>query len=183
VKVPLCSLCSTHKLIARLCLAACHTPSVVCWRFLTYPSLRQIHKTIGLVPAAGCLLLAAWACTGSTLTPSSHGLLTTVAHRLGPQATPCYALEGSVAVAGLGISWLRDNLRIIDNTAECEDIAKSVSAKQETLCWCRGVGVGVGWASAGCATTYELLTTQQSVRTLQNRWVCCRKETLCWCRV
>lgn len=65
--------------------------------------------------------------TGSTLTPSSHGLLTTLAHQLGPQATPCYALEGSVAVAGLGISWLRDNLRIIDNTAECEDIAKSVS--------------------------------------------------------
>lgn len=65
---------------------------------------------------------------GSTLTPSSHGLLTTLAHRLGPTATPCYALEGSVAVAGLGISWLRDNLRIIDNTAECEDIAKSVGA-------------------------------------------------------
>lgn len=33
-----------------------------------------------------------------------------------------------MAVAGLGISWLRDNLRIIDNTAECEDIAKSVGA-------------------------------------------------------
>jgi hypothetical protein len=67
--------------------------------------------------------------TGSTLTPSSHGLLTTLAHQLGPQATPCYALEGSVAVAGLGISWLRDNLRIIDNTAECEDIAKAVSVR------------------------------------------------------
>lgn len=65
---------------------------------------------------------------GSTITPSRHGLLTTLAHQLGPAATPCYALEGSVAVAGLGISWLRDNLRIIDSTGECEDIAASVRA-------------------------------------------------------
>lgn len=38
-----------------------------------------------------------------------------------------------MAVAGLGISWLRDNLRIIDNTAECEAIAKSVGAATDAV--------------------------------------------------
>lgn len=45
--------------------------------------------------------------------PSSHGLLTTFGFQLGPEAPPHYALEGSIAVAGLGISWLKDNLRLI----------------------------------------------------------------------
>jgi glycerol kinase len=45
--------------------------------------------------------------------PSTHGLLTTFAYQLGPRAAPHYALEGSIAVAGLGISWLKDNLRLI----------------------------------------------------------------------
>jgi glycerol kinase len=66
---------------------------------------------------------------GATLTPSNHGLLTTLAHQLGPAAPPSYALEGSVAVAGLGISWLRDNLRIIDSADDSEPIAESVSAE------------------------------------------------------
>lgn len=58
--------------------------------------------------------------------PSSHGLLTTMAYQLGPQAAPHYALEGSVAVAGLGVSWLRDNLRLIGSAAESEEIALQV---------------------------------------------------------
>jgi hypothetical protein len=45
--------------------------------------------------------------------PSTHGLLTTFGYQLGPKAHPHYALEGSIAVAGLGISWLKDNLRLI----------------------------------------------------------------------
>eukprot|EP00775_Hariotina_reticulata_P008276 gene8276-8463_t len=71
----------------------------------------------------GCFMLLN---TGHDITPSRHGLLTTVSHQLGPEALPCYALEGSVAVAGLGISWLRDNLRIIDSADESEGIANSV---------------------------------------------------------
>ncbi|KAF6261584.1 hypothetical protein COO60DRAFT_1268650 [Scenedesmus sp. NREL 46B-D3] len=71
----------------------------------------------------GCFMLLN---TGHTLTPSNHGLLTTLAHQLGPRASPSYALEGSVAVAGLGISWLRDNLRIIDSADDSEPIAASV---------------------------------------------------------
>lgn len=50
-----------------------------------------------------------------------------MAHRLGPKAPTSYALEGSVAVAGLGVSWLRDNLRIIHSAQESEDVAASVS--------------------------------------------------------
>lgn len=50
---------------------------------------------------------------GSEIVPSTHGLLTTFGYQLGPKAAPHYALEGSIAVAGLGISWLKDNLRLI----------------------------------------------------------------------
>lgn len=59
--------------------------------------------------------------------PSSHGLLTTVAFQLGPQAAPHYALEGSVAVAGRGISWLKDNLGLISSAEESERLAATVS--------------------------------------------------------
>lgn len=49
---------------------------------------------------------------------STHGLLTTVAYKLGPSSPICYALEGSVAVAGSAVRWLRDNLGIIQSTDE-----------------------------------------------------------------
>lgn len=71
----------------------------------------------------GCFMLLN---TGSEVVPSSHGLLTTFAFQLGPEATPHYALEGSIAVAGLGISWLKDNLRLIDSADESEALAASV---------------------------------------------------------
>ena len=51
---------------------------------------------------------------GAALPPTSaHGLLTTVAWRLGPSAPLVYALEGSVFIAGAAVQWLRDELRII----------------------------------------------------------------------
>lgn len=53
---------------------------------------------------------------------SAHGLLTTVAYQLGPHASPIYALEGSVAVAGAVIQWLKDNLGILTNIKDCETI-------------------------------------------------------------
>ena len=56
---------------------------------------------------------------------SEHGLITTVAWKLG-DAEPVYALEGSVAVAGALIQWLRDNLGIIDDSSEVEALARSV---------------------------------------------------------
>ncbi|HET8784448.1 MAG TPA: glycerol kinase GlpK [Candidatus Limnocylindrales bacterium] len=65
--------------------------------------------------------------TGITPVPSRHGLITTVAARLGGPDTPTtYALEGSVAVAGSLVQWLRDDLAIIDSTDEVESLARSV---------------------------------------------------------
>uniref|UniRef100_A0A8W4FE71 glycerol kinase n=1 Tax=Sus scrofa TaxID=9823 RepID=A0A8W4FE71_PIG len=57
---------------------------------------------------------------------SEHGLLTTVAYKLGKDQPVCYALEGSVAIAGAVIRWLRDNLGIIKTSEESEKLAKEV---------------------------------------------------------
>ncbi|HSM86989.1 MAG TPA: glycerol kinase GlpK [Candidatus Limnocylindrales bacterium] len=69
----------------------------------------------------GCFLLMN---TGGSLVPSTHGLLTTVAYKFG--ASPaCYALEGSVAIAGALVQWLRDNLAMFKSSAEIEDLARA----------------------------------------------------------
>ncbi|KAB0390719.1 hypothetical protein E2I00_004147, partial [Balaenoptera physalus] len=57
---------------------------------------------------------------------SEHGLLTTVAYKLGRDKPVYYALEGSVAIAGAVIRWLRDNLGIIKTSEEIEKLAKEV---------------------------------------------------------
>lgn len=72
----------------------------------------------------GCFMLLH---TGPKPIPSAHGLLTTLAYKLGPDAQPQYALEGAVAVAGLGVSWLRDNLRMFDSPEELQELAGTVS--------------------------------------------------------
>ncbi|MGZ4134735.1 MAG: glycerol kinase GlpK, partial [Tumebacillaceae bacterium] len=69
----------------------------------------------------GCFLLMN---TGEQPIRSQHGLLTTIAWQIGDHVT--YALEGSVFVAGAGVQWLRDELRIIDDASETETLAKSV---------------------------------------------------------
>lgn len=71
----------------------------------------------------GCFMLLH---TGAAPVSSSHGLLTTLAYKLGPDAPPQYALEGSVAVAGFGVSWLRDGLGLISSAAESESLAREV---------------------------------------------------------
>jgi glycerol kinase len=60
---------------------------------------------------------------------SKHGLITTVAWKLGA-AEPVYALEGSVAMAGALIQWLRDNLGIINDASEVEALARSVEGSE-----------------------------------------------------
>jgi glycerol kinase len=65
--------------------------------------------------------------TGITPVHSTHGLITTVAARIGGPGTPAtYALEGSVAVAGSLVQWLRDDLDLIDSADEIEPLARSV---------------------------------------------------------
>ncbi|MFT5587016.1 MAG: glycerol kinase [Cognaticolwellia sp.] len=62
--------------------------------------------------------------TGSTITPSQHGMLTTVAWRVNGEVQ--YALEGSAFIAGAAVQWLRDGLGVIRNAAEIEDLAATV---------------------------------------------------------
>jgi glycerol kinase len=64
--------------------------------------------------------------TGTEIVRSSNGLLSTVCYKFGDQAA-MYALEGSVAVTGSAIQWLRDQLGIISNAAETEALASSVT--------------------------------------------------------
>jgi glycerol kinase len=63
--------------------------------------------------------------TGQDIVHSRHGLLTTVAYQLG-DAPPVYALEGSIAVTGSAVQWLRDQLGIISGAAEVEQLAAQV---------------------------------------------------------
>jgi glycerol kinase len=70
----------------------------------------------------GCFMLLN---TGAEIVPSQYGLLTTVAYQFQDQPA-CYALEGSVAVTGALVQWLRDNLGIIQHSGEVEKLAASV---------------------------------------------------------
>jgi len=63
--------------------------------------------------------------TGEELVVSGHGLLTTVGYRIG-DAPAVYALEGSIAVTGSLVQWVRDNLGMINSAPEIEDLARSV---------------------------------------------------------
>lgn len=70
----------------------------------------------------GCFMLYN---TGQDIIHSSHGLLTTLAYQQEGQP-PSYALEGSVAVAGLGLRWLRDNMGMIKDYEEAFELASQV---------------------------------------------------------
>ncbi len=70
----------------------------------------------------GCFLLLN---TGETPVESTRGLLTTVAYRFG-EAPAVYALEGSIAIAGALVQWLRDNLDFFDFSHHIEDYARTV---------------------------------------------------------
>jgi glycerol kinase len=70
----------------------------------------------------GCFLLMN---TGEKIVPSKHGLLTTVAYKFG-SASAHYALEGSIAISGALVQWLRDNLGIIGKSSDVETLARTV---------------------------------------------------------
>jgi glycerol kinase len=63
--------------------------------------------------------------TGTEAVRSEHGLITTVAYKFGDQPA-VYALEGSIAVTGSAVQWLRDQLHAISDAAESERLAKTV---------------------------------------------------------
>ncbi len=64
--------------------------------------------------------------TGTQPVASNHGLLTTVAFKAASDPA-VYALEGSVAVAGAAVQWLRDNLGLIESAADVEALAETVA--------------------------------------------------------
>jgi glycerol kinase len=78
----------------------------------------QAKNTYG----TGCFLLLN---TGTTIRPSTCGLLTTVAYQFAGKPAH-YALEGSVAITGALVQWLRDNLGLIQTSADIEPLAHSV---------------------------------------------------------
>jgi len=78
----------------------------------------QIKNTYG----TGCFLVMN---TGSEAIFSRRGLITTLA--VDERGEPCYALEGSIFIAGAAIQWLRDELRILENSSDSEEAARSVA--------------------------------------------------------
>lgn len=71
----------------------------------------------------GCFLLMN---TGTKAVQSKHGLLTTVGYKVGNRPAH-YALEGSIAITGALVQWLRDNLGLIQNSSEVEILARTVN--------------------------------------------------------
>jgi glycerol kinase len=70
----------------------------------------------------GCFMLLN---TGETPIPSKNGLLTTLGYKIGNKPA-VYALEGSIAITGALVQWLRDNLGMIKKSAEVEELAAQV---------------------------------------------------------
>src|SRR5437870_2446086 len=79
----------------------------------------EVKNTYG----TGCFLLMN---TGERMVTSSFGLLTTVAYKFSDSAAS-YALEGSVAIAGALVQWLRDNLGMIEKSSDVEPLARTVN--------------------------------------------------------
>ncbi|NNM60598.1 MAG: glycerol kinase GlpK [Steroidobacteraceae bacterium] len=75
----------------------------------------EVKNTYG----TGCFLLMN---TGTSPVRSQAGLISTVAYRFGTEK-PCYALEGSIAIAGALVQWLRDNVGLIERSADVEALA------------------------------------------------------------
>ncbi|MBF0377114.1 MAG: glycerol kinase GlpK [Desulfamplus sp.] len=78
----------------------------------------------------GCFMLLN---TGNRPVQSKHGLLTTLGYQIGEQK-PVYALEGSVAMAGALVQWVRDNLQMIREASEIETLASAVKDNGDVYC-------------------------------------------------
>ena len=74
--------------------------------------------------------------TGEEQVPSENGLLTTVCYKIGDNK-PIYALEGSIAVTGSLVQWVRDNLGLIKDAPEIEELAKRASTTTVARTSCR----------------------------------------------
>ena len=93
----------------------------------------MIKSTYG----TGCFVLIN---TGNKAVRSTNKLLTTIAFQI--DNTPCYALEGSIFVAGAAIQWLRDGLKFIDSADQSESLAVQADPSQEVYLVPAFVGLG-----------------------------------------
>jgi len=75
----------------------------------------------------GCFMMLN---TGSEALESDHRLLTTIAYRI--NGKPCYAIEGSIFIAGAAVQWLRDGLKIIESASDTLSLAKSAGINHGT---------------------------------------------------
>lgn len=87
-----------------------------------YGQLCHSPGTVKNTYGTGCFMVMN---TGDVPVVSRNGLLTTLA--CAPDGSPCFALEGSVFIAGAAIQWLRDGLGLIQESGESEGLAKSVA--------------------------------------------------------
>src|SRR5690606_25697046 len=84
--------------------------------------------------------------TGTDLVRSKNRLLTTIAYRLDGKTT--YALEGAIFMAGASGQWLRDGLRIIEDSSESSKLAKEADPEQQVYLVPAFVGLGAPWWDA-----------------------------------
>lgn len=117
----------------------------------------------------GCFLLMN---TGKKAFESENGLITTIAADTDEE--PSYALEGSVFIAGAAIQWLRDEMRMIDSSAQSEEYAKAVPDTNGVYVvpaftglgapywnqYCRGMVVGI---TRGCSKEHFVRATLESL--------------------
>ncbi|MCH5286689.1 MAG: glycerol kinase GlpK [Christensenellaceae bacterium] len=103
----------------------------------------QACLTPGMVKntyGTGCFMLMN---TGDRLVRSEHGLLSTMAWRIGGK--PTYALEGSVFMGGATIQWLRDEMKLLTTAAESESVAASVKDTGGVYLVPAFTGLGAPW--------------------------------------
>lgn len=84
--------------------------------------------------------------TGKDLVRSQNRLLTTIAYRLDGET--CYALEGSIFIAGAAVQWIRDGLKLVSHASETGPLAKSADPSQNVYMVPAFVGLGAPWWDA-----------------------------------
>jgi len=116
--IPICGMAGDQQ--AALIGQACFAPGMV-------------KSTYG----TGCFVLLN---TGRTPVASKNRLVTTIAYQLG--GVRCYALEGSIFIAGAAVQWLRDNLHVVQNAEETGALAEAADPTQQVILVPAFVGLG-----------------------------------------
>lgn len=86
--------------------------------------------------------------TGDVLVPSNNRLLTTIAYKIGGKT--CYALEGSIFIAGAVVQWLRDGLQIIKEAGETQALAAEADPQQDIILVPAFTGLGAPYWDSEC---------------------------------